>query len=285
MLRLNKSDSDKAGIFSSCRAFVMLRGCRVKSKMVAFVLGYLEIIGAGATKTKLPSLRPISASRTSLAPHSDQSQQTNSVLTLSNPSRTTSHSHSRLWNHRNVRRPEAQNIGTMSTRRPQFNQQVLIDTAPLPDDIPAVKEVGASSAPLLSASFFIGARCRDYNDDYMQCKNENPGRGELECLKEGRRVTRCASSVIQDINTHCLAEFRKHWECLDDRNHQLWQCRPAEWKLNKCVFDNLKLEKKVPDQPTNVTPVHLRPKQIFADVRIGPGDGKPFIPGQEEAKQ
>lgn len=44
---------------------------------------------------------------------------------------------------------------------------------------------------------------------------------------------------IKDINTHCLAEFRKHWECLDDRNHQLWQCRPAEWKLNKCVYDNL----------------------------------------------
>lgn len=77
----------------------------------------------------------------------------------------------------------------------RFSQQLLIDTTPLPADIPAVKEVGASSAPLLSASFFIGARCRDYNDDYMQCKNDNPGRGELECLKEGRRVTRCASSV------------------------------------------------------------------------------------------
>lgn len=113
---------------------------------------------------------------------------------------------------------------------------------------------------------------------------------------------------IKDINTHCLAEFRKHWECLDDRNQQLWQCRPAEWKLNKCVFDNLvrplhpptsaslsaipltplplqKLEKKIPDQPTNVVPVHLRPSQIFADVRIGPGDGKPFVAGQEQAKQ
>lgn len=110
---------------------------------------------------------------------------------------------------------------------------------------------------------------------------------------------------IEDINTHCLAEFRKHWECLDDRNHQLWQCRPAEWKLNKCVYDNLvgslssafppdasrltipqKLVKKIPDQPTNVTPVELRPKQIFADVRVGPGDGKPFIPDQQsEAKQ
>jgi NADH dehydrogenase (ubiquinone) 1 alpha subcomplex subunit 8 len=44
---------------------------------------------------------------------------------------------------------------------------------------------------------------------------------------------------IQDINTHCLQEFRKHWECLENGNHQLWQCRPAEWKLNKCVYDNL----------------------------------------------
>lgn len=47
----------------------------------------------------------------------------------------------------------------------------------------------------MSASFFIGDRCRDYNDDYMQCKNEKPGRGEFECMKEGRRVTRCAASV------------------------------------------------------------------------------------------
>lgn len=44
---------------------------------------------------------------------------------------------------------------------------------------------------------------------------------------------------LKDINTHCLTEFRKHWECLDNRNQQLWQCRPAEWKLNKCVYDNL----------------------------------------------
>jgi NADH dehydrogenase (ubiquinone) 1 alpha subcomplex subunit 8 len=72
---------------------------------------------------------------------------------------------------------------------------VLIDTTPLPDNIPQVQEIGASSAPLLSASFFIGARCRDYNDDYMQCKTENPGKGELNCLTEGRRVTRCAQSV------------------------------------------------------------------------------------------
>ncbi|VUC30390.1 unnamed protein product [Clonostachys rosea] len=172
----------------------------------------------------------------------------------------------------------------MSTRRPQFNQTVLIDTTPLPDDIPKVQEVGASSAPLLSASYFIGARCRDYNDDYMQCKNENPGRGEFECLKEGRRVTRCASSVIEDVNKHCLEQFTNHWKCLDNHNHQLWQCRPFEWRLNKCVFDNLKLEKKIPDQPQNVIPVEQRPQQIFADRKFRSIEGKPFVPGQE-AKQ
>lgn len=77
----------------------------------------------------------------------------------------------------------------------RFSQQVLLDTTPMPADIPAVKEIGASSAPLLSAAYFIGARCRPYNDDYMQCKTEAYGRGELDCLKEGRKVTRCATSV------------------------------------------------------------------------------------------
>ncbi|KAF4124415.1 NADH dehydrogenase (ubiquinone) 1 alpha subcomplex subunit 8 [Geosmithia morbida] len=173
----------------------------------------------------------------------------------------------------------------MTTRRPNFDQSKLIDTTPLPDNVPSVKEVGASSAPLLSASFFIGARCRDYNDDYMQCKTENPGRGEFDCLKEGRRVTRCASSVIDDLNTQCLEQFRNHWKCLDNHNHQLWQCRPFEWKLNKCAFDNLKLEKTIPDQPTNVTPVQLRPQQIMADRKFRSIEGKPFIAGQEEAKQ
>lgn len=77
----------------------------------------------------------------------------------------------------------------------RFNQHVLIDTTPMPDHIPKVQEIGATSAPLLSASYFIGARCRPYNDDYMQCKTEAYGRGELECMKEGRKVTRCAASV------------------------------------------------------------------------------------------
>ncbi|KAF2160825.1 hypothetical protein M409DRAFT_28705 [Zasmidium cellare ATCC 36951] len=157
----------------------------------------------------------------------------------------------------------------MSARQPRFNQQVLIDTTPLPDSIPKVPEVGASSAPLLSASFFIGARCKAYNDDYMHCKDLANGKGETECLKEGRKVTRCAASVIDDINKSCLEEFRKHWQCLDNNNQQLWQCRKLERGLNKCVFDNLKLEKTIPGTPENETPVHLRKRQIYAHSIFG----------------
>ncbi|KXS99556.1 hypothetical protein AC579_9187 [Pseudocercospora musae] len=157
----------------------------------------------------------------------------------------------------------------MSARQPRFNQQVLIDTTPLPDDIPKVAEVGASSAPLLSASFFIGARCKPYNDDFMLCKTEANGKGETECLKEGRKVTRCAASVLEDINKSCLEEFKKHWQCLDNNNQQLWQCRGVERGLNKCVFDKLKLEKTIPGAPENETPVHLRKKQIYAQSIFG----------------
>jgi NADH dehydrogenase (ubiquinone) 1 alpha subcomplex subunit 8 len=29
----------------------------------------------------------------------------------------------------------------------------------------------------------------------MQCKTDAYGKGELDCMKEGRKVTRCAASV------------------------------------------------------------------------------------------
>lgn len=44
---------------------------------------------------------------------------------------------------------------------------------------------------------------------------------------------------IDDLNKHCLDQFRAHWQCLENGNHQLWQCRPLEWKLNKCAYENL----------------------------------------------
>lgn len=44
---------------------------------------------------------------------------------------------------------------------------------------------------------------------------------------------------LDDINKNCLEEFRKHWQCLDSNNQQLWHCRRPEQLLSRCIFDKL----------------------------------------------
>lgn len=128
----------------------------------------------------------------------------------------------------------------------------------MPKGIPSVDEIGATSAPLASAAFFIGARCKDYNDDFMLCRDQNVD-GEFACLQEGRRVTRCASSVIADLNANCADQFRLHWQCLENNNHALFKCRKAETLLNSCVFNSLKLEKVIPGGEQ----IHLKEKPLY----------------------
>ena len=41
--------------------------------------------------------------------------------------------------------------------------------------------------------FFIGAYCKEYNEDFMLCKAAN--RAPEHCLAEGRKVTRCAQDL------------------------------------------------------------------------------------------
>ncbi|KAG5635935.1 hypothetical protein H0H81_009620 [Sphagnurus paluster] len=91
-----------------------------------------------------------------------------------------------------------------------------IDPTPLPDHIPKVAELGVTSAPLKSAAFFIGAYCKEYNEDFMLCKAEN--RNPEHCLKEGRRVTRCATDLITKMRQNCLQQFEAHWSCLEKNN-------------------------------------------------------------------
>merc|ERR1712225_146758 len=62
----------------------------------------------------------------------------------------------------------------MATHREvKFPDIPYIDNAPMPKGVPKVDELGATSAPLKTASFFIGAYCKDYNEDFMLCNVEN----------------------------------------------------------------------------------------------------------------
>jgi len=130
---------------------------------------------------------------------------------------------------------------------------------------PHVPEVGATSAPLKSAAFFIGAHCQDYNDDFMLCKGEN--RDAAHCLKEGRRVTRCAIDLLERLRQNCAGEFKAHWECLDNRNYEYYRCRKQERALNSCVFEKLGMKKVIPGTPQGQTPIHEVKKPIYKNVQ------------------
>lgn len=90
----------------------------------------------------------------------------------------------------------------MATHREAHNPSfAYVEPTPWPKEVPKVEELGTTSAPLKSASFFLGAFCKEYNEDFMLCKSEN--RDPEHCLKEGRRVTRCAQDLYVRWLTQC----------------------------------------------------------------------------------
>ncbi|KDQ64229.1 hypothetical protein JAAARDRAFT_27852 [Jaapia argillacea MUCL 33604] len=139
------------------------------------------------------------------------------------------------------------------------------DPTPLPANIPKVQEIGATSAPLKSAAFFLGAYCKDYNEDFMLCKAESRDPGH--CLKEGRRVTRCATELITKLRENCLKEFESHWACLENNNQEYYMCRKPERTLNKCVFEKLGLTKTIPGSAAGKPQIHEVEKPIFKAVQ------------------
>ncbi|KAH7091715.1 NADH dehydrogenase, alpha subcomplex, subunit 8 [Auriculariales sp. MPI-PUGE-AT-0066] len=149
----------------------------------------------------------------------------------------------------------------MSTQyKDPLGSQPYVDPAPVPGSLPKVDEIGVTSAPLKSAAFFIGKFCQAYNDDFMQCKAES--RDPAHCLKEGRRVTRCATELLSKLRENCETEWNKHWDCLENRNHEFYRCRQAETALNNCVLAKLGIAKTIPDAKQQV---HELKRPVFKD--------------------
>ncbi|KAJ6536746.1 Ndufa8, NADH-ubiquinone oxidoreductase complex I 19kd subunit [Mycena vulgaris] len=122
-------------------------------------------------------------------------------------------------------------------------------------NVPKVAELGTTSAPLKSAAFFLGAYCKEYNGP-TSCSASLRTPTPAHCLKEGRRVTRCATDLITKMRENCLEQFDAHWGCLELNNHQYYRCRPAERTLNTCMFEKLGLLKVIPGSPEGQKPIH-----------------------------
>ncbi|KAJ3828677.1 hypothetical protein F5880DRAFT_1528928 [Lentinula raphanica] len=154
----------------------------------------------------------------------------------------------------------------MSSYQPGSVQtRPYVDPTPLPDDIPKVQELGVTSGPLKSAAFFIGAYCKEYNEDFMLCKAES--RDPAHCLKEGRRVTRCATDLINKMRENCLSQFQEHWNCLERNNQEYYLCRKPERSLNACMFEKLGLTKVIPGTPQGQKPIHEVESPIFKAIQ------------------
>ena len=113
----------------------------------------------------------------------------------------------------------------------------------------------------------------------MLCKDEKNG-GTLDCLKEGRRVTRCAISALKDINKYCFDEFKLHYECLEQENHRMGHCRASESVLNKCLFQNLQFEKKIPGVEQQI---HLNQNPIYQGTSNDKKKTAEFVKAKEAA--
>ncbi|PKI85424.1 hypothetical protein MVES_000692 [Malassezia vespertilionis] len=149
-----------------------------------------------------------------------------------------------------------------------------VEPMPWPKDVPKVEELGASSAPLKSISYFLGDYCKEYTEDFMLCKNEN--RDPEHCLKEGRRVTRCAQDLVKKLGEKCGKEWDEHWKCLELNNQEYMPCRKYERPLNKCVFDQLvrihhpalsyakRLAKRIPGAPEDKPQIHEKTNPVVS---------------------
>ncbi|ODN80539.1 hypothetical protein L202_02749 [Cryptococcus amylolentus CBS 6039] len=152
-----------------------------------------------------------------------------------------------------------------SHRAAVLHDKDYVEPNPLPKSVPHVDEVGTTSAPLKSASFFIGQHCKEVNEDFMLCKQEN--RDPAHCLLEGRKVTRCAQEVIGKLRENCLAEFDAHWSCLEKNNQHFQACRKPEKVFNTCVFTKLNLSKNIPGSPEGQPQIHEKANPIYTRVQ------------------
>uniref|UniRef100_A0A8J2RVG4 NADH dehydrogenase [ubiquinone] 1 alpha subcomplex subunit 8 n=1 Tax=Daphnia galeata TaxID=27404 RepID=A0A8J2RVG4_9CRUS len=106
-----------------------------------------------------------------------------------------------------------------------------------------VQEVEVSTPGLRAASFHMGKACENVNNEFMLCRQEcqDPRR----CLNEGKAVTACSLDFFRKIKKNCAVEFTQFANCLDrsSADFSFKPCRKTQAVFDKCMLDNLKIER------------------------------------------
>lgn len=77
----------------------------------------------------------------------------------------------------------------------------------------------------------------------MLCREEE--KDPRKCLNQGKDVTNCSFEFFRLIKKSCHAEFTQYAQCLDKSSADMGykHCRNTQNVYDKCVLDNLKLER------------------------------------------
>lgn len=121
---------------------------------------------------------------------------------------------------------------------------VVTDKFHLPSDEElTVPEVELTFPVLQAAAFHFGKYCENVNNEFMLCKQEEDD--PRVCLDAGRAVTACTLDFFRKMKKHCSQEFNQYYNCIDKStgSQDLSPCRKTQGVYDKCVLDNLQIER------------------------------------------
>lgn len=165
---------------------------------------------------------------------------------------------------------------------------VVTEKIQLPDESElTVPEINLTYPVLHAASFYVGKKCEQENNEFILCRNEE--KDARRCINEGKAVTACALDFFKQLKKHCREDFEKHVQCLDKSSSILsfGHCRESQHVVDKCVLENLKIERppfgyfceaKIHDSPRPKPPPE-KPTE-FPDALPPLPEGKPEHPAK-----
>ncbi|CAB3361117.1 Hypothetical predicted protein [Cloeon dipterum] len=155
-------------------------------------------------------------------------------------------------------------------------------TLPTEEEL-TVKEVELSSPILMAGAFHLGKYCETVSNEFMLCKSETGD--PRSCIKEGKLVTSCANQFFSQMKKFCRDEIEQYANCLQKSsgNLEYSKCRKTQGVYDKCVLDNLGIERPEFGYFCRVK-IHdsKRPKPAIEPPKLYP-DATPGLP--EEASQ
>ncbi|KAL0278254.1 UNVERIFIED_CONTAM: hypothetical protein PYX00_000121 [Menopon gallinae] len=144
-----------------------------------------------------------------------------------------------------------------------------------------VDEVNLSMAALYAGAHHLGKVCEYQNNEFILCRQEvgDP----RKCLQQGKEVTACALDFFRKLKKSCREEFNDYAKCIhkSSSNWTYSPCRNTQQVFDKCVLDNLGIERPPWGWACEVHVHNTKQKKPEPEVLEFPGAPQPHIPSGE----